>query len=112
MLEGYQQQQGGKPQNGISAVTVKENDNWKQIDTKNEVEEASMSNNSARFHLTSDTPLMQPDAVKKLDILQMLPLLIQSWKGPLQRTRTSMSLPINFFTLYHNGKNSHPSHPI
>ena len=60
---------GKKPQNGISAVTVKENDAWKQIDSKEEVEEAIMSNNSARFHLTGDTPLMQPDAVGKIGYL-------------------------------------------
>ena len=60
---------GKKPQNGISAVTVKENDSWKRIDTKEEVEEAIMSNNSARFHLTGDTPMMQPDTVEKIGYL-------------------------------------------
>ena len=48
---------------------MKENDSWKRIDTKKEVEEAIMSNNSARFHLTDDTPMMQPDAVDKIGYL-------------------------------------------
>ena len=95
---------GKKPQSGISAVTVKENDVWKHIDTKLEVEEAIMSNNSARFHLTGDTPLMQPDAVENLDISQRPRLRIPLWRVNSHRM-INLTIPLIIsFNLFHNVK--------
>ena len=60
---------GKKPQNGISAVDVNINGTWTRITKQDEVENAIMKNNSARFNLTVETPLMQPSVTANLGYL-------------------------------------------
>ena len=58
---------------GISEVEVRKGNEWKKITNREEVEQAIMENNSKRFQLAADTPLMQPHATKLLGFLSNSP---------------------------------------
>ena len=54
---------------GISAVEIKHNNEVITVDTQDAVEHAIMQNNTARFHLAAQTPMMNNDAVQHVGYL-------------------------------------------
>ena len=57
----------------VKEVEVCQNGIWQKLGTKIEVEEAIMENNSRRFHLTRNTPLMAPYLSRKIGFLANTP---------------------------------------
>ena len=55
--------------NGIAAVEVKDGEAWAIIKDRDKVEPAIINNNSTRFSLTKNTPLMSTHMSKKLSYL-------------------------------------------
>ena len=60
---------GKKRLKGVSAIEIRNNDEYITVEDKTGVEDAIMHNNSARFHLTTTTPCMQAPVVSVLGYL-------------------------------------------
>ena len=75
---------GKRAQKGISAIEVQINGVKTKITDQSEVESAIMNNNSARFHLTNETPMMQAPMVSQLGYLANGPLAQTILNGELR----------------------------
>ena len=60
---------GKKQLSGVSAVQIRQEDNWVTLTTQQEVEDAIIAYLPSRFNLASTTPLMQPNAVQGIGYL-------------------------------------------